>query len=287
MWLYLCLISTVLSGFTSIAMKKCSKNNNSITLSLVGMLISDIVYILIGLFFTDVIHSFDIMDLIKIAPLTIIQMLGYVCGILAIKYASVSTVAPIRKGNTVVTLLLGILILKDNLSYIQLIFAAILIVLTILLAKNGDKKSDKSEIKGILFAYGFVVFNGISGFLNKVYINIYESPLIVVFYYALMGAIIVLLYCLFTNRWKYLSLRKISLKRFFLLHSALDLGANLCSRFSLIDGQVSTVSVITSSSIIITTLASRFILKEKITWKKYLMIFGVFICVLMLAIMKK
>ncbi len=34
MWLYLCLASTVLSGFTSIAMKKCSKNNNTIMLSL-------------------------------------------------------------------------------------------------------------------------------------------------------------------------------------------------------------------------------------------------------------
>lgn len=43
MWLYLCLTSTILSGFTSIAMKKCSKSNNSITLSLVGTLISDIV----------------------------------------------------------------------------------------------------------------------------------------------------------------------------------------------------------------------------------------------------
>lgn len=34
MWLYLCLASTVLSGFTSIAMKRCSKNNNTIMLSL-------------------------------------------------------------------------------------------------------------------------------------------------------------------------------------------------------------------------------------------------------------
>lgn len=287
MWLYLCLTSTILSGFTSIAMKKCSKSNNSITLSLVGTLISDIVYITIGICLTNVLQNFSLADLIKIAPLTIIQMIGYICGILAIKYASVSTVAPIRKGNTVVTLLLGILILKDNLSYIQLIVFAILILLTILLARSGKGKADKNEIKGILFAYGFVLFNGVSSFLNKVYINIYKNPLIVVFYYALMGVIIVILYCSITNKWKYLDVRKINFKRFFFLHSALDLGANLCSRFSLIDGQVSTVSVITSSSIIITTLASRFILKEKISWKKYLMILGVFMCILILAVVKR
>ncbi len=56
MWLYLCLTSTILSGFTSIAMKKCSKSNNSITLSLVGTLISDIVYITIGICLTNVLQ---------------------------------------------------------------------------------------------------------------------------------------------------------------------------------------------------------------------------------------
>ena len=243
MWLYLCLMSAIFSGFTSVAMKKCSKDNNSISLALIGMIISDIVYIILGVCMTDVVSSFSVTSLIKIAPLTIIQALGYICGILAVKYASVSTVAPIRKGNTVVT-------------------------------------------KGIIAAYGFVLFNGISGFLNKLYINIFHDPLVVVFYYGLMGIILVLLYCLFTNNWKNLNISKINFKGYFLLHSLLDLGANLCQRFSLVEGQVSTVSVITSSSIVITILASRFILKEKITLKKYIMILGIFICVLGLSLLK-
>ncbi len=286
MWLYLCLISAVFSGFTSIAMKKCSKHNNPIQLALIGMLISDIVYVILGVCMTKVISNFNILNLAKIAPLTIIQALGYICAILAVKYASVSTVAPIRKGNTVVTLMLGILILKDNWTFLQLLFSTILIILTILLVKGENSKTDSPAIKGIIAAYGFVIFNGISGFLNKLYINIFHDPLIVVFYYGLMGLILVLLYCLFTNNLNKLNIKTINLKKYFFLHSALDLGANLCQRFSLIDGQVSTVSVITSSSIVITILASRFILKEKISLKKYIMILGVFICVLGLAILK-
>lgn len=286
MWLYLCLISAIFSGFTSVVMKKCSKNNNSISLALIGMIISDIVYVILGACMTDVISNFSIANLIKIAPLTIIQAAGYICGILAVKYASVSTVAPIRKGNTVVTLILGIVILKDNWTVLQLILSIILIALSILLAKDENNKVDKISTKGIIAAYGFVIFNGISGFLNKVYINIFHDPLIVVFYYGLMGIILVILYCLFTNNWKNLNIKKINLKQYFFLHSILDLGANLCQRFSLIEGQVSTVSVITSSSIVITILASRFILKEKITIKKYIMILGIFICVLGLALLK-
>ena len=41
-------------------------------------------------------------------------MIGYICGILSVKYASVSTVIPIRKCNTIVTLILGILILHES-----------------------------------------------------------------------------------------------------------------------------------------------------------------------------
>lgn len=287
MWLYLCLISTILSGFTSIAMKKCSKSNNPISIALIGMLVSDIIYVLLGIFTTNVVQDFTIINLIKIAPLSFIQAVGYICGILAVNYACVSTVAPIRKGNTVVTLLLGILILNDTCKPLQLIFSFILIVLTILLAKeNKTSIVNKKEIKGILAAYGFVIFNGTSGFLNKLYINMFHNPLIVVFYYGLMGIILILLYCLFTNNWKKLNFNQINFKNYFLLHSALDLGANLCQRFSLIDGQVSTVSVINSSSIIITILASKFILKEKIDRKKYLMILGIVICVVALAFLK-
>ncbi len=57
MWLYLCLMSAIFSGFTSVAMKKCSKNNNSISLALIGMIISDIVYVILGISMTNVISS--------------------------------------------------------------------------------------------------------------------------------------------------------------------------------------------------------------------------------------
>lgn len=287
MWLYLSLISAILSGFTAIVMKKCSKDNLSIRLSLLGLLISNITYIIIGACTTDAIENFSIYNLIKIAPLSIIQSIGYICAILSVKYASVSTVSPIRKGNTIVTLVLGILILKDTFTTMQLLVSGILILFTILLAKSQNTGVDISENKGIIYAYGFVLFNGISGFLNKVYINIFGTPLVVVFYYGLVTIIGVVLYCLITNKWDYINIKKVNHKRLFLLHSALDLGANLCSRFSLVSGQVSTVSVITSSSIVITILASRFILKEKISWKKYLMIIGVYLCIILLALMKE
>ena len=63
----------------------------------------------------------------------------------------------------------------------------------------------------------------------------------------------------------------------------LDVSSSIFNRFALLDGNVSIVSIISTSSIVITILSSRFILKEKISWRKYLMILGIFICVLILA----
>ena len=63
-----------------------------------------------------------------------------------------------------------------------------------------------------------------------------------------------------------------------------DFISNLSYRFCLMDGQVSLAQPIHSSSIIITIIGSYFILNEKITKKKWIMIMGVIACVLLLSI---
>ena len=63
-----------------------------------------------------------------------------------------------------------------------------------------------------------------------------------------------------------------------------DFVSNLSYRFCLVDGPVSLAKPIHSSSIIITIIGSYFILKEKISKKKWLMIAGVIVCVMLLSI---
>ena len=108
----------------------------------------------------------------------------------------------------------------------------------------------------------------------------------VVYNYAVIIIIGIFIYCLVTRNWDYIDIRKINAKRYFLLQSLLDASSSIFNRFALLYGDVSVISIISTASIVITILASRFILKEKITWKKYLMILGIFICVLILAIIK-
>lgn len=132
--------------------EKMLKNNNAKSIALIGLFTSNISYIIISILFTDVLTNFNITSFLQIAPLTICQMIGYICGILSVKYASVSTVIPIRKCNTIVTLILGILILHESIPILKLIISLILIILTILIVKEDKITSDKDIKKGILLS---------------------------------------------------------------------------------------------------------------------------------------
>ena len=289
MWLYWCLLSTIISGFTPIALKKCS-NNEPKRIAIAGLFSYHLIMIIVSL----VIHPEFILELnwihiLKMLPGLIMQSIGFYCTISSIKYGKVAITASIKKCKVVVIFLLGIIVLKEDCTMFQIIISSILVILSILLTrqKNDLTTTDKKlQTKSILYAYGYVLCNGISKTLNKVYVTTFENPLYVVFNYAIITIIGILIYCIVTKKWEYIDIRKMNAKGYFLLQSLLDASSSIFNRFSMLDGNVSVVSVIETSSIVITILASKFILKEKITWKKYLMILGIFICVLILALIK-
>lgn len=290
MWLFWCLISTIVNGFTAIALKKCS-NNEPKRIALMGLLSFHLITIIVSILINPaLITKLNISDVIKISPGIIMQSIGFYCMISATKYGKVSITSTISKTRVVIPFLLGILILKENCTLLQLFVSITLVILSIIIArKTTDTKNKidkKLERKSIIYAYGFVFFNGISGFLNKIYITQYQDPVYVVFNASAIVIIGLFIYLLLTKNWNYIDIRKINAKKFFILQSIFDASASLFNRFALLEGNVSVVYVINTSSIVITILASRFILKEQIGLKKYLLIIGIFICVLILSLIK-
>lgn len=290
MWLYWCLLSTIIGGFTAVALKKCS-NNEPKRIALMGLLSYHLIMIVVSMITNpEFITKLNVADMINMFSGILMQSIGFYCMISATKYGKVAITSSISKAKVVVTFLLGIIVLKENCTLLQLFVSTILVILSIMVAKNKtDSKNQidkKLEQKAIMYSYGFVLFNGISNFLNKIYVTEYQNPMYVVFNYAVIIIIGLFIYCLFTKNWNYLDIRKINDKKFFILQALLDTSSSIFNRFALLDGNVSIISVINTSSIVVTILSSRFILKEKITYKKYLMILGIFICVLILSLIK-
>ncbi len=285
MWLILCIASTIIAGLISIFTKKCTnKNENMKGINILSILIYHVFFLCVILISEPKIFlQFNFADLVKILPLAITQTVGAVSYYMSIKNSLVSTTAPITRAKAVVPLILGLVIINENLSIMQILLSVGLIALTILVSKSNKVETSSSK-KGIIYAYGFVLFSGVSNFLNKVYINIYHDPLVIAFYFAITIIFSVLIYTIFTGQFSLLDVRRINAKRFFFMFVFLDFLSSLLIRFSLIDGPVSIVYVIESSAIIVTILASRLILKEKIPWRKALLITGIIICVVGLAI---
>lgn len=286
MWLYYCLLSTVIWGFVAIAIKKCA-NNEPKRIAIMGMLLYHCMMIAVILVMSpQIIVSLNLLDMMKLLPGIIIQSMGFYCAISAIKYGKVAITSAIQKTQVIVTFLLGIILLGEKFTILQLIISGILVTLSILLAKekNSEEIIDKkARQKAIQYSWGVVLFYGISDFMNKIYITEFQNPLYVTFNYAVIVLIGIFIYCCITKKWDYIDIRQIKEKTYLIIQSLLDVSSSIFNRFALLEGNVSVVSVISTSSIMITILASRWILKEKISAKKYGMMIGIFICVLMLA----
>lgn len=214
MWLYYSLLSTVIWGFVAIAIKKCS-NNEPKRMAIMGMLTYHWMMILVSLMFNpQIIVSLNIFDMIRMLPGIIIQSIGFYCSISAIKYGKVAITSSIQRTQVIITFLLGIIILREKFTILQLVISGILVTLSIMVAR--DKKDEKDNIdklakqKAIMYSWGVVVFYGISDFINKIYITEFQSPLYVMFNYAMLIIIGIMAYCLITQKWNYIDIRKIN-----------------------------------------------------------------------------
>ena len=289
MWIYWCLLSTIISGFTAVALKKCSKNDSK-RMAIMGLFSYHLMMLVISVGMKpEFILAFNLRDMLEMFLGLMMQSIGLFCALACVKYGKVSITTPIKKCNTIVIFVLGVVVLKEDFTIWQIVISIVLFLLSIKIAKQEDSGTlldKKKEKAAVLFAYGYVFCNGISKVLNKVYITQFEDPLYVVFNYAVMAIVGVLIYCALTKSWEYLDFRKIDAKKYFVAQSLCDVTSSIFNRFAMLDGDVSVIGVIETSSVVITILASRWLLKEKVSLKKYGMIFGVFVCVFLLAIIK-
>ena len=79
MWLYFCLLSTIISGFTAIALKKCS-NNEPKRIAIMGLLSYHSIMILVSIVtHPEFITRLNIIDMLKMLPGILMQSIGFYC----------------------------------------------------------------------------------------------------------------------------------------------------------------------------------------------------------------
>lgn len=144
-------------------------NNDSKIIALMGLLSYNLIMTVVSLITSpEFIIKINVIDMINMLPGILMQSMGFYCMISATKYRKVAITSSITKARVFVTFLLGIIILKEKCTLLQLFVSIILVVFSIIVAKNKNdiknKIDKKLEQKAIMYFYGFVLFNGISSF---------------------------------------------------------------------------------------------------------------------------
>lgn len=268
MWIAFAFGSALFAGITSILAKIGIKNTDSTAATAVRTIII-LIFSWLMVFITG---AFGGISSISAKTLVFLILSGlatggsWLCYFKALQIGDVNKVMPVDKSSTVLTMLLAIIILGEELNLLKIVCMILIGIGTyIMIVKKENAK--KATGKGWLFyAVLSAVFASLTSILGKIGISGVDSNLgtairtVVVLFMAWI--------MVFVTK-KQGELKKIDGKSMaFICLSGLTTGLSwLCYYKALQDGQASIVVPIDKFSILVTVTFSYIVLKEKLTKK--------------------
>lgn len=268
MWIAFAFGSALFAGITSILAKIGIKNTDSTTATAVRTIII-LIFSWLMVFITG---TFGGISSISAKTLVFLILSGlatggsWLCYFKALQIGDVNKVTPVDKSSTVLTMLLAIIILGEELNLLKIVCMILIGVGTYLMIVKKEN-TKKATGKGWLFyAVLSAVFASLTSILGKIGISDVDSNLgtairtVVVLFMAWI--------MVFVTK-KQSELKKIDGKSMaFICLSGLTTGLSwLCYYKALQDGQASIVVPIDKLSILVTVAFSYIVLKEKLTKK--------------------
>lgn len=268
MWIAFASGSALFAGITSILAKIGIKNTDSTTATAVRTIII-LIFSWLMVFITG---AFGGISSISAKTLVFLILSGlatggsWLCYFKALQIGDVNKVTPVDKSSTVLTMLLAIIILGEELNLLKIVCMILIGVGTYLMIVKKEN-AKKATGKGWLFyAVLSAVFASLTSILGKIGISGVDSNLgtairtVVVLFMAWI--------MVFVTK-KQGELKKIDGKSMaFICLSGLTTGLSwLCYYKALQDGQASIVVPIDKLSILVTVAFSYIVLKEKLTKK--------------------
>lgn len=284
MWLVYTLLVTFFAGFINVFEKKYSKDQpkryiiSAIFLFFILNLIASIILE------PSVLSNFNFYYCLKVIPYSIAIILSYYTSVKALSNGDVSRVTPIKKSFVVLVLIISTVFLNEKLAWFQVLLIFTILLLNILLAKEKYDKRRKNNYKSILYSFLYVICAATTSVLMKVYIMDGMDPLEISFYTGISSIVLIIALLFITNKADYLNFKKFKNFKMVIVVELLETISAILNRYSLITGNLSIVTSITTCSIIITLLLSKIVFKEKISSRKWFIIFLMILSLILLSI---
>lgn len=268
MWILYALGSAFFAGITAILAKIGIKNTDSnlatAIRTIVILIFSWLMVFIVGSFST--ITTLSIQTIIFLILSGLATGLSWLCYFKALQLGNVNKVIPIDKSSTVLTMILAIIFLHENITILKVISIILIGIGTYMMIEKKKDSKVANDNKWLIFAIASAVFASLTAILGKIGIKGVESNLgtaIRTIVVLIMAWIIVFI----TGKQK--EIKTIDKKSWkFLILSGLTTGLSwLCYYKALQDGEASIVVPIDKLSIVVTIAFSYFYLKEKMSRK--------------------
>ena len=269
MWLLYVFIIIIISGVLDIIEKSASENDD-LKFWAFGCLTFGIFETILGLIFLDKDFIFSFKNLFLVLPVSLLSSIGYYFSVMAFKNGNVSKVSVIMRSKIIWVLILSSIFLpSERLKFSQIILVFIILLLNILL--TYDKKGREKSL-GTIYAFGYLFSNGSATFINKVVTDKISDTMSITFYSGITSIFSIVLILLLINKLYLLDLKKFKSKKEVLIMESLEVISMILLRLALKTGNVVIISSLSSCSIIIAILLAKIIFKEKVNYKKWLII---------------
>ncbi len=300
MWIIFATIAVLLWGTSETIFKKISTAEKHSVLKLIscnGLMLGlcALIYMLI----TRTQITFDVI--IIYLPISLIYIASMFCTYKAMTLVKVSILSPLQNSSCAITTILCILILKQKISIIQIIAIIVIILCMILLSVNkdevlklesGNKEEDERNakrayllyLKGIFFALGYWLLDGIGSFMDDYTLeaNLSAEQVIIAFsfIYCFVGIITSIFLKIKEKDYKLLDIKNNKLKW---LGTFIETAGQYTYIYAFAFGDAVLASPYIAAYSIVTIILSRIFLKEKLTNNQYLLIGAVLISMIILS----
>lgn len=276
MWIAYAFGSALFAGITTI-LAKCGIRKTD---SNVATAVRTVIVLLFSWIMVFIVGSFETITAIKWETYVFLILSGlatgasWICYFRALQLGDINKVVPIDKSSTVLTMLLAMIFLGEEITFLKILgIIGIGAGTYLMIEKKAATQNKKAEYGGkiknnrwFLYASLSAVFASLTSILGKVGITDVESNLgtaIRTFVVLMMAWVVVFI----TGKQK--EVKQINKRELiFICLSGVATGASwLCYYKALQDGQASIVVPIDKLSIVITIAFSYFVFKEKLNWK--------------------
>ena len=289
MWILFATITVLLWGTSETIFKKVSTLERNSVLKLISY--NGIILGICALIFMLITRTeINLEILLTYLPISIIYIASMFCTYKAMRLVKVSILSPLQNSSCAITTILCVVILKQALNIPQIIAIAVIIICMVLLSINkdetlriesGNKEEDAKNakkayllyLKGIAFALGYWLLDGIGSFMDDYTLEADLSAEQVIiafsFIYCIVGIVCSIILKIKEKDYKIIDFKENKLK---LIGTLIETAGQYTFIYTFAFGDAALASPYVAAYSIVTVILSKIFLKEELSKKQYILI---------------